>query len=345
MGSRPMRMLNCHIEDKLGQRMEKHTPIIKWATDCLTSKGYSLQHSPEIVVETPWSHVMRFVTSKGNVYLKQTPAALSLEPKIIQLLRDQFQASVPIVIAINDDLHCFLMEDAGQTLRAHLKTDFQPGLLLQAIDQHTTIQRSIENYLEPFLALGVPDWRLDKLPKLYAQLLNHTDFLKADGVTDEELQILYDLIPTVSEQCNLLSQYRIPETFVQPDFHTNNVLFDPNTKKMTFIDWGEIVISHPFFALHNFLLQAITHHGVKESDPIYQQLQDACYENWLGCASKSQLLEAFILIRKLFPIYSALAYHRLMIAVDLEALNSFYAHRPNRFAGYFRDYIATIRAT
>ncbi len=315
--------------------------ILKWATTVLISKGYILQHAPEIVVNTPWSQVIRLSTSRGDFYLKQTPPAISLEPKIIQLLRDQFHASVPIMIAINDDLHCFLMEDAGQTLRAHLKTDFQPDLLLQAIDQHTTIQRSVENHIESFLALGVPDWRLEKLPHLYDQLIQQTELLKAEGLTDKELQILRDLTPTVSKQCELLSQYQIPDTFVQPDFHTNNVLFDSVTQKMTFIDWGEIVISHPFFALHNFLLQAITHHGVKEPDLIYQQLQDACLENWLACATKNQLSEACMLVKKLFPIYSALAYHRLMMSVDLQALKLFYAHRPNRLAEYFREYSAS----
>ena len=322
--------------------MKDNSSIQKWATDCLISKGHALQYSPEIVVNTPWSQVIRLSTSKGDVYLKQTPPAISLEPKIIQLLRDQFQASAPIVIAINNDLHCFLMEDGGQTLRAYLKTDFQPDLLLQAVDQHTTIQRSVENHVKSFLTLGVPDWRLEKLPKLYDQLIQQTDFLKTEGLTDKELQLLHDLSPTISKQCENLSQYRIPETFVQPDFHTNNVLFNPDTQKMTFIDWGEIVISHPFFALHNFLLQAIMHHGIKESDQIYQQLQDACCESWLECGTQNQLLKAFLLIKKLFPIYSALAYHRLMISVDLQALKSFYAHRPNRLAGYFREYIAFI---
>ena len=316
--------------------------ILKWATNVLTAKGLSLQHAPEIVVDTPWSQVIRLSTSKGDVYLKQIPPAISLEPKIIQLLKNQFHANVPFVIALNDDLHCFLMEDAGQTLRASLKADFQPDLLLQAVDQHTTIQRSVENHVKSFLTLGVPDWRLEKLPKLYDQLIQQTDFLKTEGLMDKELQILHDLSPTISKQCEHLSQYQIPETFVQPDFHTNNVLFDPGTQKMTFIDWGEIVISHPFFALHNFLLQAITHHGIKESDQIYQQLRDACCESWLECGTQNQLLKAFLLIKKLFPIYSALAYHRLMISVDLQALKSFYALRPNRLAGYFREYIAFI---
>lgn len=321
--------------------MKNHTYILKWATDCLISKGYILQHPTEIVLETPWSNVIRFPTSKGDVYLKQTPPSISLEPKITQLLADQFHASVPTVIAINDDLYCFLMEDAGKSLREYLKNEFRQDLLCQAIKQYTTIQRSIEHHLEPFLALGVPDWRLDKFPKLYHQITNQTEFLKADGITDKELQLLHDLNPKFSEQCEVLSQYQIPETLVQNDFHSNNILFEQNTKKITFIDLGETVITHPFFSLHTCLRQATIHHGVKELDKTYQQLQDACFENWLDLSPKKRLLTGFMLAKQLWPIYSAFGHYRLVIGVDLQAFKAYYVNRPHRLAGYFREYIAS----
>ena len=171
--------------------MNNETQILKWGTDCLVANGYSIEHSPEIVLSTPWSAVIRFSTSSGNVYLKQTPPSiyLSNEPKIIRLLSEQFHASVPVVIAINDDLHGFLMKDAGQTLRETLKTEFKPELLCQAIKQFAAIQRSTEEHIETFIKLGVPDWRLDKLPILYDQMINQTNFLKEEGLTDQELQI------------------------------------------------------------------------------------------------------------------------------------------------------------
>ncbi|MCC2666281.1 MAG: uncharacterized protein K0S63_197 [Gammaproteobacteria bacterium] len=320
--------------------MKNPIDILNWATDYLTSYGYSIQSSPETVVETPWSNVIRFITNEV-IYLKQTPPSLFLEPKIIQLLANQRHASVPIVIASNDNLHCFLMKDAGLPLRQHLKTEFQPELLFQAIRQYTTIQRSIENHVELFFALDVPDWRLNKLPYLYEQLISKTDFLKSDGVTSEELQLLNDLKSKVSKECELLAQYQIPETLVQPDFNSNNILFDRGTQKMTLIDLGEIAITHPFFSLHNFLLQATIHHNVKESDQTYQQLLNACYENWLDLATKNQIIDGFMLAKKLWPVYSALAHYRLMTSVDLQAFKSFYANRPNRLAGYLREYAAS----
>ncbi len=149
------------------------------------------------------------------------------------------------------------MKDAGLNLRAYLKTEFQPDLLCQAIKEFTAMQQSTEDHIQSLLALGVPDWRSDKFSKVYDHIIKQVDFLKADCRTDNELKILHNLRPQVAEQCDLLSQYQIPETLVQPDFNSNNILFDLATKKMTLIDLGETMIAHPFFSLHNFLLWCI----------------------------------------------------------------------------------------
>jgi len=325
--------------------MNNQIQTLNWGTNCLVANGCSIEHPPEIVLSTPWSTMIRFSTSAGDFYLKQTPPAISAEPQIIQLLSKQFHASVPLVIDSNDDLHCFLMRDAGQNLRGILKAEFKPELLCQAITQYAAIQRSTEDRLEKFFKLGVPDWRLDKLPMLYDQMISHADFLKADGVTDQELQTLQALRPQLLAQCELLSSYGIPETIGIPDFNDNNTLFDPNTKSMTFIDWGEATITHPFFSLYNCLEQAITHHGIREADQTYNKLLDACHENWLALATKDQLLEVFNLAMQLRSIYGVLGGYRLMVSVDLQALNTFYANKPNRLAKAFRKYIASCGKT
>ena len=321
--------------------MNTQTPIINWATASLASHGYTLQQAPETLIETPWSNVIRFSTLQHDIYLKQMPPDISLDPQIIQLLMDQCHASVPIVIDINEELHCFLMKDAGLNLRAYLKNELQPDLLIQAVREFTGIQRSTEKHIQSLIALGVPDWRLDKFSKVYDHIINQADFLKADGMTDDELKILRDLSPSVAEQYALLSQYQIPETLVQLDFNTNNMLFNPSTKKMTLIDLGEVVISHPFFSLHNFLYTTTVHHGIKESEQTYGQLQNACFEKWLPNACKEQLLEGFMLAQKLWPIFGAFGCYRLMRSVDLQAFRSYYSNKPNRLADSFREYIAS----
>ena len=236
--------------------MNNHIDIIKWATDSLISKGYSLQNSPEIIQETPWSNVIRLFTAEGDIYLKQPSPALAEEANVIQFLAQQFQASVPDVIATNDDLHCFLMKGAGIALRNYLKTEFKPDLLCQSIKKFTAFQRSTESNVEPFFAFDIPDWRLNQLPQLYQYVISQVGVLKADGMTDQEMEALHDLTPQVTREFQLLSQCKILETIVQPDFNTNNIIFNPDTHQFTFVDLGELAISHPFFSIKNFLYTA-----------------------------------------------------------------------------------------
>lgn len=134
--------------------------IIQWGYQQLLSLGYTLKNNlPENVLNTPWSYVVRFETTEGYIYLKHTPELLALEAKIIQILKNQFHAPVPTIIAHNAALHCFLMKDAGRRLRDILKQKFDENLLCKAIDQFTSLQLAVADYVDIFLDIGVPDWR------------------------------------------------------------------------------------------------------------------------------------------------------------------------------------------
>src|SRR3990167_11120626 len=144
--------------------------IINWSRDALLSRGYVLKDSlPENIQKTPWSYVVRFATSEGYIYLKQMPALLALEPTVIQILHDQFHTAVPKIIAHNAKLNCFLMKDAGRPLRETLKNKFDVALLCKAIDQFTAMQLDVADHINIFINIGVPDWRLDKLPNLFVK--------------------------------------------------------------------------------------------------------------------------------------------------------------------------------
>lgn len=51
----------------------------------------------EIVVQTPWSSVVRINTGDELFYLQTTPTLIALEADIIKILHDQFRAPVPTV--------------------------------------------------------------------------------------------------------------------------------------------------------------------------------------------------------------------------------------------------------
>ena len=293
-------------------------PIVSWAVNYLMSSGYIINNPPETVQTTPWSSVTRFLTSNGYIYLKQTPPALSLEPDVTKILYDQFNANVPVIIAINKELHSFLMTDHGEPLRKFLKLNFQPDLLCQAIKIYSAIQIAAINHVDLFISIGVPDWRLNKLPDLYNSLILQEDLLITDGITSEELKILDKLRPTFLSICEQLAQYKIPETLDHCDFHDNNILFNKDTNKITIIDLGETVITHPFLSLISCLRNAYFRYNLKETDQTYINLQDACFENWLKFETKNNLLKIYDLAKILFYIYTTLGEYRLMIGSDPE---------------------------
>jgi hypothetical protein len=313
--------------------------VIQWGYQYLSSHGYKLKSSqPESVQTTPWSFVVRFRTSAGYIYLKQTPEMLALEPIITQILHKQFHASVPKVIAHNAELNCFLMKDAGKLLREILKQQFDAALYCRAIEQFTSMQLAVADYVDIFLDIAVPDWRLDKLPDLYMQLLAQKKVLLADGLSEKEISELEKLLPRVSSLCQKLSDYAIKPSIVQPDFHDNNMLIADKSRDITIIDLGEIAISHPFFSLINCLHQAKKHHIL--TDDTYLRLRDACLKNFMIFGTKRYLLEAFAIADILFFIYGALGDYRLLIACDKAKFTSSF-QRHGRLSIPLKKFLAT----
>lgn len=201
--------------------------IIQWGLEYLSSHGYTLKNNqPENVQIRPWSYVIRYDTSIGWIYLKQTPKLIALEATITKILHDQFHAPVAEVIASNSELDCFLMKDAGNPLRSILKKQFDGKLLCKAVEAFTAMQISVSSDVNAFLNVGVPDYRLNNLADLYKKIISKKDILMADGVTEKEVDKLESLISAVSALSKKLSDYAIPQTLVQPDFHDNNTLIN-----------------------------------------------------------------------------------------------------------------------
>ncbi len=323
-----------HLSENDNQNQE----IIQWGCDYLLSHGYTLKTKrPENIVNTPWSSVVRFSTSEGYIYLKKTPALLALEAPITRILQARFHAFVPIIIAHNTEQHCFLMKDAGRSLREILKLKFDTDLFCKAIHQFTSLQLITADHIDIFFEIGVPDWRLDKLPDLYSELLLQKDILIEDGLTEIDIAQLRTLFSTVSSLCKKLSDYSIKQSIVQPDFSDNNTLIDSVLQSITTIDLGEIVISHPFFSLINCFQQIKKHYGLTEKDERYRQILDACFKNYRNILSDKQLLDAFEIARILSFIYGALANYRLMIACDRVKLMAF--QRSGRLGDSLKEFM------
>lgn len=303
--------------------MHAEKKAVRWALQILKSLEYTPKNSlPEEIQHTPWSYVVRFETLEGYIYLKQTPPQLALEANIIQVLHDQFHVSTPAIIASNEQLHCFLMKDAGFSLRKILKKTFDGSLLCRAINEFASLQIAVSEHIEVLLNIGVPDWRLNHFPDLYQAVILQKDLLIADGLSEIEIDELDSLIPKISQLCEKLSLYCIKPTLVQPDCNDNNTLIDDTLNVLTLIDLGEIAISHPFFSLLNFLYQIKKHHGLTEENEAFIKIKNAYLTPYLTFKSEENLLKAFSIAQKLWMVYGILAHHRLILACDKEKIMS-----------------------
>ncbi len=288
---------------------------IAWALSTLQKTGYILQNStPAVILQTAWSHVYRFDTEQGHCYLKQVPPGLSLEPQVIQLLRENCAASVPLLIANNTEEHCFLMQDAGIPLREFFKQGFNAKLLTTAMHDYIAVQHKSMSHLNHLLDLGASDWRVAKIPECYVALIQQESLLIANGLTKIELRQLSRLTPKLIRFCEQLSQYSIPDTFSHNDFHDNNLLINLKTHKITMVDLGEIAITHPFFSLSNML------HRIKENcalqEDAYQHLQQQALRSWRNYALQDELMAAMSIIQQCWPIHRVLTEYRLHTSIE-----------------------------
>ncbi len=316
--------------------------VLRWGLSCLKDKGYGKPISePHVVVDTHWSYLISLKTSKGCVYLKAMPEMIALEPAIIEKLQRVFEAKVPTIIDVNQDLSCFLMADAGQSLRSVLKKTFDEDLVSRAIEQFVHLQIATASRLEPLLEIGVPDWRLDKMPGLFKEFLQREALLLADGVLQEEIASAQNYLPKVAHWCELLAQYPVPASISQPDCNDNNTLVDLKTQVITTIDLGEVVISHPFFSLHNMLYQAKKHHAQEEGTQVYRKLHSACFKRFQAIYKDEQSLKHAIKIAgSLFYVYWLLSNDRLIQACGQKNILTY---QPGRMRKELQAFLVTCQ--
>jgi hypothetical protein len=290
-----------------------HTEAIEWAMKALKKTVINTA----VVVETPWSNVLRISTSQYPVYLKQTPPDLFIEVDIIQKCRELCGITdIPEVIAVNKKLHCFLMKECGDaSLRTVFDGHLNVDLLAQGLQVYKNIQQTTAAHLDAFLQTGVPDWRLEHFPKLYQDLVNNEEFLQAHGLEAAQIKILQDAVRKVETLCQELANYAIPECLNHSDFHENNMLFSNTTQKVSIIDLGETAINHPLFSLAAFLKIPCNLYNVTFASIDYQKLHDTCFNGWLD--DKKSMIRVVEIINILLPVYLLFAQKRFLDAINL----------------------------
>ncbi|MBA2649280.1 MAG: phosphotransferase [Legionella sp.] len=300
----------------------EHQQAVKWAKTYLRDMGNQLQGSFIPVRVMPWSSVYYTATSIGSVYLKQTARPFAIEVVLLPYLINLFPDILPKMVGTNQDLCCFLMRDAGRPLRDYLRANYQVGLANKGVAAYVEIQQGATSHIDLLFKLGVPDWCLAVLPSLYLKLLDEEAFLISDGLTRLEIDRLKSLHTRVSELCYQLNQYAIPETIEHGDFHDNNMLVSYDNQ-IIINDWGDTIITHPFFSMTSFLNSAFRNHKINNTSRIGRNLLDNYLNHWIGYEPKNRLVEAFELVKRLNNIKFAISFYRITQCPGMDGLGEY----------------------
>lgn len=269
----------------------------------------------------PWSNVYQIDTNHGYIYLKKMAVPFNIEPAVISYLAPQYPNLIPKIIATNKTLDCFLMLDSGISLRQILKRHYDVYFPTQVLIDYANLQRQVSHQLDLLSPLNLLDWRVGRIPALYRSLIEQYPLLKEDGLTESEINKLKALHPEVIALCEELAVFHIPETLEHGDFHDNNILINEN--QVIIHDWGDAILTHPFFSLVSFLKSAERNHCLKPESPHYLAMKEAYLSQWLDDETPDRLLEVFNRIWLLSPIKFVLSFYRVTLCPGMNTLQQY----------------------
>lgn len=261
-----------------------------WAYEQLREKGICALNDFEDVRLMPWSSVYRIQTDQGFFYLKHVQGEGCYEAHLLLMLEAHFEGVVPSLLASSEDLSCFILRDAGETLRTYLgRSGYDVVLIKKVFDAYCLIQRTMESHVDALMSEGVPDWRLRIVTRRYELFLQDVSFFSCIGVDKTVHKTLMSLVPKVHALCETIDRVGVCETLEHADFQDNNVLIRDG--RFVISDWGDAVISHPFFSLASFLRSAERNHALDFS--LRQELEASYLHHWTDRYSANEVLRAY----------------------------------------------------
>ncbi len=267
------------------------------------------------------SCVLRVNTDNGYFYFKAVPAWFAHEFRLVELLKPEFPANYPQLVAYDHARNWVLMRDfGGLSLDAVPDvTRWEEALRRLAQIQHYTVKQQAE-----LANIGCPVRPIESLvmqiEPFFSQLETYTHN-RWSSLSREDITQLQELAPRLKENCAKLAAYNLPIALEHGDLWPGNVIVTAND--YLFFDWSDSSLSHPFFSLWSFLdADSFIDEGVKAAfasvPNLHNRLRDAYLSEWLDYASMEQLIEAFELAQLLAPLHAALTYH-LYILLNMEA--------------------------
>jgi Phosphotransferase enzyme family len=208
-----------------------------WVDERLAEAGRPRTGEPDQVHVRPWATAIKVPTAAGPTWFKADIEELVHEVLVTHLVARRVPERVPPLIADDIARGWMLMDDAGTRLREVIAEERDMSRWVDVLDGAADVARAMEPDVERLVAAGVPDRRLAVLPDRYAELVESADVE----------QRFRDAAPRVREMAEELASYGVTETLQHDDLHDGQVFVKGDRQLL--LDWGDAVISHPFFTL------------------------------------------------------------------------------------------------
>lgn len=308
-----------------------------WICSALEQNNLQLVGEIEQPHIRPWSTVMNIPTDHGLYFFKASASAFAHETVLTAYLSAFRPELFPELLAVDTSRHWMIMRDAGQPIRQTIRAERSIEPWREVMPRYVNLQKDLASRVDELLALGVMDRRLIKLPALFENLITDRDAMlldtEPDSLTTEEYALLKKSIPEFNWMCAELAAFGIPETLHHDDFHDANIFMRDG--KLTFTDWGESAITHPFFTLV-VMMRSVDNSFGQDFSPEAELVRDMYLEHWTSYASMDELRPVVKLAQRIGYVNRALTW---MIVIEQlpETRKSDYAIA---VPSYLKDFIS-----
>ena len=306
-----------------------------WIRSTLRAHDLQLTAGIEQPHLRPWSTVMTVPTHAGMFFFKASAEVFAYETALTAYLSKFRPLILPELIAVDLDRHWILMRDAGVPIRQFIRAEKNVSPWQKVLPLYVNLQKDLTPHTGELLALGTPDRRLQQLPALFESLIADERSMlldKEDSLTTAEYARVKRSLPEFSEMCEQLASFKIPETIHHDDFHDGNIFI--RAGKITFTDWGESAVTHPFFTLV-VMLRSVDNSIGLDFSPEAEQVRDLFLQAWAPDVPTGQLQSIVNLARRIGYINRALTWKMVIDGLP-ETLKPEYAPA---VPSYLKDFI------
>lgn len=315
---------------------------LEFLQHCLDKANLTALQPPTLFRDRPWSCIWTIETNAGRLFLKEQRAALANEASLLPFLSSHCADNLPEWLGCLPEAGLVLMHDAGRQLREELTECPSLEHWEQVLDIYADIQRRLIGSEETLIALGAQDRRFASLPIQFEALIPILPWLRRkseDGLTDSEILLLPKALELLKSQCQYLTESVLPETINHDDLHSGNIFLKEERYRL--IDWGDCVVSHPFFTIPITLMSAADSLGCLDDAPEIAALRDRYLLHWAEFASLEVLQQIYRMVECANPINRVLTWYaankHLPDAAESDGMKSLLI--------WLREYLVMVQAS